>query len=557
MTFRSRLAVLTAVVLLPLSLAIAGPAEALTGVSGLKVITTGSKAPTTASLWFSWTWSSKPTKYVLQVSSDKTFKKDLRTKTVLRASKKPSGGVQTVQVASLTNATKYYARIKGTTSTSSSAWSSAKTGSTKARYPAAVTSFTTTPGPLPGEATISWKTSGDFTTGFRFVTSLTSYTKGQTGRMQKTTSFSASTRSKTFSASELTALGAPLASANFLWGRFYSDNKGTGGSATTELLGWKPVVAKGQAASGTGAPLVVANYNVRTFSATPNTGDYAWSNRVGKVVTNILTADPDILTLQEVSPAPLVTGLPATQSSSLLDELQSRQPGARHYVYGRSTPFTSTGSTPAGGTQAQRIVYDANKFTQVAGDTCNDAPKQASCAFDPGGDSRWATYLHLQSVADPTVTFWVVAAHPDPGRSTDTASETKRATEINGITAMMSTLAAAGEPVILGMDSNSWQTYPYSEPLSKTALLAAGYYDTSASANVANRLDNYKYSTDNTKWYGSTGVQKQTDGYAPRLDVIAVKNMPGSDDFEIDAHPTDPYPGSDHNLVRAEIKLPH
>jgi len=565
-----RLGVLVVVALLPLSLTVAAPADAaLAKVTGLKVITTGTKAPTTASLWFQWTWSSKPKKYELQVSSKSTFPKTgLRTKKVLRDAKKPAGGVQKVQVASLSNATKYYIRIRAIAGTSTkptySGWSAAKTGNTKARFPAKITGFTSTPGPKPGEVTIEWVTTGEYTTGFKFVTSLNAPKTGETGLKQATTtltSINPKMRKYTFSAEKMAALGAPVESGNFLFGKIYSINKGTGGSA--ELRGvpdlnWLPLQPLGKPASGTGAKLVLANYNVLTYK-NPKSAEDAWTQRVQKVVPNILAADPDVITLQEVTRGDISPGL--TQSADLLDKLQKAQPVSRNYVYGRSTDFTA--SVPADGTQAQRIIYDANKYSVVPGDTCDDTDDQPSCAFDPGGDQRWATYLHLASVADPTSRFWVVSAHLNSKRDDNDIPEQARKTEIDGINTTMDALAGT-EPIILGMDSNTWQAYQYGDyPVARDALIAHGYYDTSSSANVANRLFNYGYSTDNTKWYGpagaGAGIQRRAteDGYAPRLDVIAVKNMPGSDDFSIDAHPDEPYPGSDHNLVRAEIKLPH
>lgn len=555
-----RLGILVAVALLPLSLAVAAPAEAaLAKVSGLKVVTTGTKAPTTTSLWFQWTWSSKPTKYQLQVTTDKTFKKGLRDKKALRASKKPAGGVQQLQVASLTSGSKYYARVRAIAGTSKkpvySAWSATKTGITKTAAPDLITDVVTKPGTDEGTVTISWKSAGLHTTGFRLVTSLTSYNAklGQTGRGMKTTTFGKSDRSHTFTPEELTDLGIAEGSGTSLFGRFYADNKGAGSTLTRELAAWQVLAPRGKAASGTGAPLVVANYNVRTFSADPQDGSAtAWTTRESAVVDNIVAADPDVLTLQEVSPAVMTNG--KTQSESLLAALKADEPASRDYRYGRSTPFKN-GSTKTDGTQAQRVIYDANLFQQVGAD-CDDTAGQSACAFVPlPSDDRWATYVHLESKADPTSTFWVVSAHFNFERTAE--AEVVRQDEMNGLSTTMDTLAGT-EPIILGMDSNTWQTYPYGDAtLALNALTADGYYDTASSANIGNRLANYRYSTDNTKVYGKGGIKPDTIGFAPRLDVIAIKNLPGSDDFSIDAHDGVPYPGSDHNLVRAVVRLPH
>ncbi|MCZ4500081.1 MAG: Endonuclease/Exonuclease/phosphatase family protein [Marmoricola sp.] len=551
---RPLLAALTALVLLPATFALAGPADALTGVSGLRVITSGAKAPSYASMWMQWTWSPRPRKYVLQVSSDRFFTRDVRTKTVLRAPTRPAGGVQRVQVRSLPDATKHYVRIRATDGILGGPWSGFHVGSTRAYYPAPVTGVVATPGPGVGEATLSWSTTGANTTGFRLVTSLTAYAKGGTGRSRHTTTFPAKARSHTFTAAEMRRLGAPLESGNFLFGQLYVYNQGNGSRSETMVDGWQTLMPLGRAATGTGDPLVLASYNVRTFSATPNNGRYSWNSREPHVVDNILAADPDVITLQEVSPADMGNGV--TQDESLLAALQEAEPADRDYVYGRSTPFTWDGSTVTGGTQAQRIIYDAHKYEQVGAD-CYDERNQGACAFDTGG-GRWATYLHLAPVDDASRSFWVVAAHLNAGRTA--ASEVTRANQVRKINAKMDVHAGTGpdaDPVVLGMDSNTWQTYPYGPTLSRDALLGAGYYDTSACAAVPDRLDNYKYSTDNTKGYGSTGVEKATKGgYGPRLDVIAVKNLPGADDFRIDAHPGVAFPGSDHNLVRAVIRLP-
>jgi len=425
------------------------------------------------------------------------------------------------------------------------------------RHPAEV-SISFSPGPKPGQVVAHWKTTGANTTGFKLVTALTPFSDTKKGRSQHTFTFPKSARGHVFTTAEMNLAGASLYSSNFLYGKFYSVNATKAGTVTNLAEGkFQELQPLGKAVTGNGNVVRVAQYNVRISAATPNTGKYAWSSRVNDVAQNIAKADPDILTLQEVSWAPL--GSSKDQTRSLLSKLNANsttKKNGRVYKYNRSTPFKK-GSTKSGGTQAQRIIYDLKKYSQVPGDVCNNAEAQASCTFVPRpSDDRWATYVHLYPNGHPEQSFWVVSAHLSPER-TAYAEEVRR-TQVQGVNRKMDALAADGEPIIWGMDSNTWQTYPYGATLSRTEWRSGkneGWFDTASSSNLKDRLANRRYSTDNTKYYGKSGIKPFTIGWGPRLDVILTKGISGSADYYVDAHPTDAFPGSDHNLIATRLRL--
>lgn len=136
----------------------------------------------------------------------------------------------------------------------------------------------------------------------------------------------------------------------------------------------------------------------------------------------------------------------------------------------------------------------------------------------------------------------------------EAAQEVKRTAEIEKIMTVMGNKAGSA-PIILGMDSNTWQAWPFAVPASRTTLLAGGWYDTASNANIAARLASYRWSTKVAK-YG-TALGKPGEGLlGARLDVVVTKNLPGSDDYSIDTHPETKLPGSDHYLVRSVLRLP-
>ncbi|MCZ4500083.1 MAG: hypothetical protein JWQ74_2638 [Marmoricola sp.] len=412
------------------------------------------------------------------------------------------------------------------------------------KHPAEV-SISFSPGPKAGQVTAHWKTTGANTTSFKLVTALTPFSDSTKGRTQHTFTFPKSARGHVFTTTEMNAAGASLYSSNFLYGKFYSVNSTKAGTTTNLAEGkFQELQPLGKAVTGNGSVIKVAQYNVRISAATPNTGKYAWTSRLPDVAKNIVTANPDVMTLQEVSWP--------TQTTSLINKINATAPSARSYKYVRSGPF-KRGSTKSGGTQAQRVVYDQNKYYQVGGN-CNDTDAQGACTFVPRpSDDRWASYAHLAPIGHPEESFWIVSAHLNSDRTAH--AEAIRKVQVDGVNTKMDALAAAGEPIIWGMDSNSWQTYPYGATTSRSALRGHGWFDTAASSNTKDRLSNRRYSTDNTKYYGKSGIKPFTVGWAPRLDLIMTKYISGSADFYIDAHPTDAFPGSDHNLVWTRIRL--
>jgi len=536
-----------------------GPASALASPSGFGIHGT----PTKTAIGLQWKWSKKPDHYRIQASRSKTFKKKILSKRVARAGKKPKHGKQQFTVRSLKSGTRYYFRVRAEKKHKHSHWSPVRTAVTEAGWPDAMTNFRATPGPGVGQATFRWNSTGANIATFRIGLALYVFSfKGAKPASYRTFKIPAAAAREsrghykwTLSAAQFASVGAKVSSGYFVYAQLAGINADH--SITRAGKPMTSVMPRGMPANGGGTPITVAQYNIRSANLPKDTGDAAWSSRKVDVAQNIVDSDADIVTLDEDSPAAYGG---STQIASLLKEINNIA-GHNSYAYNRENPF-KMGATASGGTQGSRILFNQRLFQQVAADKCIDAAAPAgsttsSCAFVPGNDDRWASYVHLELRSNPKVRFWVVAAHPYPKQGS-AAAEKIRADEVKAVIAKMNTLNQRyDDPVILGMDSNTYQTYQPHPSLSRNALTGAGgYYDTAASYNVINRIGNYKYSTNNTKDYGVRAQRPISGiGLGNRLDVIATKGIAGANDFFIQRS-SDKWPGSDHNLVWTKIELP-
>lgn len=418
--------------------------------------------------------------------------------------------------------------------------------------PAKITAVSSRPGPLAGQLTISWLTTGVNVHHFRVETSLSSFRKGHRGRNFTKFYAGPSARSLTLTSSQLVRAGAPLGSANQLYFRLYAVSKGTSGYRESAFPRLQTQSVQPLAPTGR-TPIRVASFNVRSARSSP--ASRSWTRRAPLVAKAILAKTPGIVALQETSPGPYTgrSGDPR-QTDDLLAKV--RTTGGKTYAMVRTTPYAKPHTKM--GSQGARILYDSAKYRLLS--TCPEKTGTSnwngSCTIPmwlPAGDSekyrRLAAYGQFQDRSTGR-RFWFVSLHldnRDASKPSPEYWETLRGNQIKTVTAALDKLDTAGYPIIVAGDFNTWQNTRLSYAPHNN-LVAAGYYDTAA----ALRRVNIGYSTMN---HFDTTVQPNVSGFGSRLDVIAVKGVRGASRYETVVAPKDSFRPSDHNLVVSDFAI--
>ena len=432
--------------------------------------------------------------------------------------------------------------------------------------PSSFSAVTSTPGPRPGEVTISWTHDGRNTTSYDLETGLTSFSTTDSSlpvhaRGSRLFTAPATARSLTLTAAQTADAGAAVGSANHLYFRLHATNRTSSGETATRFYPYLQTVGVAPAVpASTGAQLKTGTFNVRTARAT--TDARSWLQRVPDVAKSIIDEDLDVLALQELGPgradgADGTTDGGPRQTTSLTAELAAQ--GAARYQLVRTTPYVQSGTKTD--TQGTRILYDATRYTLVS--ACSDKTGTSSysdsCSIKlplrPSGDTednrRRAAYAEFADKATGEH-FFMVSAHLDARHSTDVATE-KTYDALRGAqtTAAIDGVAAVNpgkHPVVFGGDINTWQN----NKVGYTAhdkLIAAGFYDTAA----AQQQVKLHYTTINDF---KTTLTDPSPGFGSRIDVVAVKGVTGAAYWENVMEPTDSTRPSDHNLVVAHIRIP-
>ncbi len=431
--------------------------------------------------------------------------------------------------------------------------------------PASFSSVSYSPGPRPGEVTISWVHDGKNTTRYEVETGLTSFSRTDSslplhGRGWKVFPAPAGARSLTLTAAQTALAGAPVGSANHLYFRLRAVNNTSAGEASRDYPYLRTVGVAPAEPATTGTPLRVGQFNVRTARAT--TDPQTWMERVPEVSKQILDHRLGVVALQELGPGRAdgvvgsLDGRPR-QTDSLLTEL-GRQGGSRYKLI-QTTPYVKAGTEAS--TQGMRILYDSTKYTMLSpcaektgtsswNDVCTIAlPIRPS--GDDDGDRRKAVYSLFADKATGE-RFYFVSAHLDARHSTDPAVEVTfdrlRAAQISAAVDGVARLNTDNLPVILGSDINTWQN----NKIGYTAhdvLVEKGFYDTAA----AQRTKNLRYTTMNDF---RTTMSDPGSGFGSRLDVVMAKGITGAAYWENVMDVVDDTRPSDHNMVVADLRLP-
>ena len=457
----------------------------------------------------------------------------------------------------------------------------APTATASVAKPAAITSVTPlSGGSTPGSIALTWRSSGARTSYFRLETATTEFSPYPNSPLPrygrnwaKFIISKAHLRNGVghvqISQAQLSAAGsgAPLPSGNHLYFRLFAVNNppGSGPTAWTAYPYEKIIRVRGQAPTGS-TPIRVASYNVHVAHPSTDSGNLLWSRRGPRIAADIVSAHPGLVAIQEASAEPMHPNARLTGWAKVQDEQAAyllryvnNIRGGESYRLNRVSPYEWGANK---GVQATRILYDSSRYRMLSNCTDQNSAgeyQSTSCAFrlykrsvDPSALYRWASYAQFEDLSSHA-RFWVLSAHLDNRQAGTYAQrrgwEQLRRTQLQGAISTMKNLAH-GQPIVIGMDQNTWQSIPTGF-LAHYALVSAGFYDAAAAVTKVN----YQYSTENHQ-YNTGRVQAPTSlGAGARLDVVAMYGMTGASTFRI-WHHGDALVRSDHNMVTADVRLP-
>lgn len=421
---------------------------------------------------------------------------------------------------------------------------------------------TAKPGPGVGQITIAWQHNSRHTTYFRIETALTPFSPTNTnlpkvGRNPKKLYLTSSKRSVTLSAAQVAAAGAGAGTGYHLYYRLYAVNHSQQGYKTR---GWgmETVLAKPVSPKSSGTVLRAASFNIRTARATSDAR--SWLDRAPDVAHEILSRNPGVVAIQELSPGRADGGSGSTKGRiRQTDSLESalRAQGGSRYQLVRTTAYI--GPNVKQGTQGARILYDSSRYglKSACPDSSSGGNYSATCTIVMplmAGDSedlrRRATYAEFADLRTGK-RFFMVSAHLDQRHSANLSTERRlnvfRDAQVEAVVNRIASINTAKRVVVFGGDINSWQSNQGGNG-GHDRLIRSGFYD---SAAALTRI-NLQYSTVN---HFDTTILPNHDGFGARFDVVMVKGVQGAKRFENVTRRVDSARPSDHNMVVADLVL--
>ena len=472
----------------------------------------------------SWKWSNKPASYLIQIGEKKSFAGARKVKVAARYSR-PAGGRQSYRFKGLEDGTRFFVRVAAVTrSGKQSGWTRVQKVATRTRFPSAPSGpVTAASGPGPGEVTFTWETQGLYTDYFKIETATSPFANGM--RDHRVFKVDPDLRTYTLSAEQTASANAGVGTAWTLVWRFRAVNEGTAGSEQ-RYFGQGQSRVPGMAPTGTGSPIRVASYNIRTDKG--ESGELGWINRVPHIVQQIEDRKPGIVLLQELY-SPMVPRFVATLADHDMN----------HYALNRETALKS-GLADEKKLQ-NRLLYDATKYEMV--DECDTSTTSTDCHIiwpsDTGPD--YSPYVRMRDLATGQE-FYVLSLHLPNGAALDGV----RHKAMDAIVEELAKVNTDSLPVILGGDTNSSQLRTGVRP--HDVLMESGFYDTASTVDHVNP----EFGTANDFEY----QEPSAFGISPRIDLIATHGMPGSARFVNEViKQGKPFP-SDHNMIWADLRLP-
>lgn len=301
---------------------------------------------------------------------------------------------------------------------------------------------------------------------------------------------------------------------------------------------WQTTLPGAPAPRADALPVTVGTYNILCdgCSASGRTAR-PWKERGPEIAHRLEAAGVDVAVLQEV------------QNDTGEGQLYARFATTIEDTIGGDWELNSEDRYDDG-VQGSRILYNAEKFTQIATETLTVPNRRAD------GVTHVPASV-LQSIADPTVNFLVVSLHLGHGGDIRNVAQLERlGRDVRGLDDQIDDLRAqygsAGEPlpVVLGGDLYSNQTAERQRAVGPLRTFAAeGWWD----SRQAQRLHpSTAYSSTNH----FAAQKKHASGFGYRVDYLLSKGI-GTQTRRYGVHPetSDDAP-SDHNLVWAEFAVP-
>lgn len=218
----------------------------------------------------------------------------------------------------------------------------------------------------------------------------------------------------------------------------------------------------------------IATFNVRNWARNPNRSDpLHWSSRLPRIVSEVKSANPGVLLVQEASGAP---GKGIAGRKWQYQHLAKRLPD--RYRLGYRGLHLHDGKFR--GTQGNRAYYDSTRYRKL----------RSGYFRMPGWSlkrNRWVDWVLLRSKADPRVEFYAASVHLT--HKLDAAGSTRhydrRLRQIGKVTRKATQWANTGRTVFVGGDLNSTSSSKPDNGVHRM-LMAAGFYDSYATTNQIN-----------------------------------------------------------------------
>jgi hypothetical protein len=404
------------------------------------------------------------------------------------------------------------------------------------RFPSAPASATKVlPGNAPGEVLIKVRTEGLNTDFFKLTTATQPFKDGARDKAtfkfpfhKKTSGVATYTYKLTRSQTDRTHAGVGTG-WTLVW-QLYAVNKNKSGNHKDRYFGQDQVRVPGEPAVGE-ERLRVAEYNVRN--------DSTFAKRADLIGAQIKDYNPGIATLSELF---FKASNGGASVAAFIDGLKDAGIAGR-YKLTRETTMTPQERKPDERNLQARILYDTTRYENVS--KCGpDASYNCLIPFDAdGGETDWAAWARFKDLST-SQEFYVVSFHLPHG-----PFDALRTKEMQQITTYVNNHFDDGVPVVIGGDTNSSQLRPGERP--HDVLMERGYYD--SASTVVHVNPNFGTANDYEVPQKPSPFQP-----SPRIDVIAMRGLTGSDRFEnvvIHADQKSDYP-SDHNMIVTDLRLP-
>ncbi|MFT4108575.1 endonuclease/exonuclease/phosphatase family protein [Propionicimonas sp.] len=283
------------------------------------------------------------------------------------------------------------------------------------------------------------------------------------------------------------------------------------------------------------AKVVVATYNIHKSSS----GEYAWADRREDIADSILGATPDVIALEEATPASVTVG--EVKRKQYDDVLYLLNKGGGNYGFVAKGDYTN----------GTKVAYDTDKLTVV--------DQGSKILKKKGAQRRYAVWAIFRTTSGAR--FFFVATHLEPGGASKKLNAV-RITQAKQIVALIKA-ENKGYPVVVAGDLNSSRTIkPYNGPYQAFTKATVGNLvdpldnavaSKAAGANaIAETMVDVNYNSAN-KWREAAPKAPSTWKVGTNVDYILVSHG----DVEVSTYRTVVNVDADGNFVGGHAPSDH